>query len=104
MTKNILKPISEEKAFTPVVSKNVEKLALASGIMCFFINFIYWFELFVTTHFFNLEQILINENITTFDINYSFDPTFAIIGCVLIFISYIFKHGEKLQQLSDETV
>lgn len=102
--KNILKPMIEDKPFTPNVSKNIEKLALASIIMATFLNFANWLKIVAINNFFNLEQIIQNDNIKSFSVNYSFDLTFIFISSILIFISFIFKHGEKLQQLSDETV
>lgn len=102
--KNILKPMTEDKPFSPTVSKNLKKLGFASLALGIILNIIKWLEAFATAHFYNIEQIIISENIKSFTVNYNFDFTFIFICFVLFFLSYIFKHGEKLQQLSDETV
>ncbi len=102
--KNILKPMTEDKPFSPTVSKNLKKLGFATLALGIIINIIKWLETFATAHFYNIEQIIISENIKSFTVNYNFDLSFLIICFVLFFLSYIFKYGEQLQQLSDETV
>ena len=53
---------------------------------------------------FDLEKLLLNEKITHITINATLDATFLLTGAILLFLSYIFRHGEQLQQLSDETL
>ena len=36
--------------------------------------------------------------------NFEFDLTFLVLWAVLTLTSYVFRYGEELQQLSDETL
>ena len=104
ISKNILKPMTEDKPFTPTVSINLKKLGNATLVLGILMNIIKWISTFATTHYYNIEQIILSDNIKSFTVNYNFDLSFVIICFVLFLLSYIFKYGEQLQQLSDETV
>jgi len=51
-----------------------------------------------------LETLLISEKITHVDINLGFDLGVLIVPAVFFLLAYIFKYGEQLQVLSDETL
>ncbi len=53
---------------------------------------------------FDLEHLLLSEKITAARIEAPLDATFLLAGAILLLLSYIFRHGEQLQQLSDETL
>ena len=96
--------MTEDKPFAPTVSKNLKKLGFASLALGIILNITKWITTFAIVHFYNIEQIIISEKIKSFTINFTFDLSFFNICFVLFFLSHIFKHGEKLQQLSDETI
>ena len=45
-----------------------------------------------------------NEYITGVQIDYTFNTTFIIFAIALYMLSHVFKYGQELQQLSDETL
>ena len=53
---------------------------------------------------FNLETLLLSDKIIAANISVPLDATFLLAGAILLLLSYVFRHGEQLQQLSDETL
>jgi len=102
--REILLPMKEEKPFASIVSTNLKKLAKLSinlGILC---NIIMLSEQIMTVFVYNLPSLLISEKITHVGGMFKVDLTFLIYWAVLLLLSYVFRYGEELQQLSDETL
>ena len=55
-------------------------------------------------HAFDLPSLLISEKITHITVSPNYDPTFLIYSAILLLLSYVFRYGQELQQLSDETL
>ena len=53
---------------------------------------------------FDLENLLLSEKIIGITVHASLDATFLLAGAILLLLSYIFHHGEQLQQLENETL
>lgn len=102
--REILNPMIEEKPFDSIVSTNLKKLAKLSiviGILC---NVIILAEQIVTVFIYDLPGLLISEKITHVSGMFKVDLTFLIYWAILMLLSYVFRYGESLQQLSDETL
>lgn len=102
--REILQPMKEEKPFDSVVSTNLKKLARLSinlGILC---NIIILSEQIMTVFVYDLPELLLNEKITHVGGMFTVDLTFVIYWAILLLLSYVFRYGEQLQQLSDETL
>lgn len=102
--REILRPMTEEKPFDAIVSTNLKKLAKLSiniGILC---NFIMLFEQIMTVFVYDLPGLLVSEKITHVGGMFSVDLTFLVYWAILLLLSYVFRYGEQLQQLSDETL
>ena len=102
--REILKPMIEEKPFDSIVSTNLKKLAKLSiviGILC---NIIILTEQIVVVFLYDLPGLLISERITHVTGMFKIDLTFIVYWAILMLLSYVFQHGEQLQQLSDETL
>ncbi len=52
----------------------------------------------------NLDEIVANQSVSNISLNYTFDVTFVLTSLVLFLCAYIFKNGEQLQELDDETL
>ena len=102
--RNILKPMSEGQPFNSVAYLNMKKLAILSLIYGVLNNCINIAELLMCSYGYNIEKLLENEKIIDVSINYDIDLAFLIITAVFFLMSYVFKYGEELQQLSDETL
>mgnify|MGYP003558602748 CR=1 FL=1 len=53
---------------------------------------------------FDLEKIISSEAISKIEHNYTLDLGFVLVFAVIMFLSYIFSYGQRLQQESDETL
>ena len=53
---------------------------------------------------FGLDRLVAGGQIRSVTANYTFDLSFLVVFFVLLLMSYIFRYGAELQQLSDETL
>ena len=102
--REILLPMKEEKPFDSIVSTNLKKLAKLSITLGILYNIIILSEQILTVFVYDLPQLLINEKIVHVDGMFQVDLTFLIYWAILLLLSYVFRYGEELQQLSDETL
>ena len=102
--REILKPMIEEKPFDSIVSTNLKKLAKLSIVIGILVNIIILSEQIVAVFLYDLPGLLISEKITHVSGMFKVDLTFIVYWAILMLLSYVFRHGEQLQQLSDETL
>ena len=102
--REILKPMTEGKPFDSIVSTNLKKLAKLSVVIGILVNVIMLADQIMTVFVFNLPDLLISEKITHVTGMFKLDLTFIVYWAILMLLSYVFRHGEQLQQLSDETL
>lgn len=102
--REILLPMKEEKPFASVVSTNLKKLARLSINLGILYNIIILSEQILTVFVFDLPSLLVGEKITHVSGMFNVDLTFVIYWAILLLLSYVFRYGEALQQLSDETL
>lgn len=102
--REILKPMIEEKPFDSIVSTNLQKLAKLSVVLGILVNVIILSEQIMSVFIYDLPGLLISEKITHVSGMFQIDLTFLVYWAILMLLSYVFRHGEQLQQLSDETL
>ena len=102
--REILNPMKEEKPFDAIVSTNLKKLARLSINLGIFYNIILLSEQIMTVFVYDLPSLLISDKITHVGGMFQVDLTFLIYWAILLLLSYVFRYGEELQQLSDETL
>ena len=102
--REILKPMTEEKPFDAIVSTNLKKLAKLSVVIGILFNIIILSEQIMMVFVYGLPDLLISEKIPHITASFQVDLTFLIYWAILMLLSYVFQHGESLQQLSDETL
>ncbi len=102
--REILKPMIENKPFDSIVSTNLQKLAKLSIVIGILVNIIILADQIMTVFVFNLPGLLVSEKITHVAGMFKVDLTFIVYWAILMLLSYVFRHGEQLQQLSDETL
>lgn len=102
--REILHPMTEEKPFDTIVSTNLKKLARLSINLGILYNIIILSEQIITVFVYDLPGLLISEKISHVGGMFQVDLTFVVYWAVLLLLSYIFRYGEELQQLSDETL
>ena len=102
--REILHPMTEGKPFDSIVSTNLKKLARLSINLGILANIIILSEQIITVFVYDLPGLLISEKITHVSGMFNVDLTFLIYWAILLLLSYVFRYGEELQQLSDETL
>ena len=102
--REILNPMKEEKPFDSIVSTNLKKLAKLSINLGILGNIIILSEQIMTVFVYDLPGLLVSEKITHVGGMFQVDLTFLIYWAILLLLSYVFRYGEELQQLSDETL
>ena len=102
--REILNPMKEEKPFDTIVSTNLKKLAKLSINLGILGNIIILSEQIMTVFVYDLPGLLVSEKITHVGGMFNVDLTFLIYWAILLLLSYVFRYGEQLQQLSDETL
>lgn len=102
--REILQPMKEEKPFADIVSTNLTKLARLSINLGILANVIILSEQIMAVFVYDLPSLLISEKITHVAGMFQVDLTFLIYWAILTLLSFVFRHGEQLQQLDDETL
>ena len=102
--REILKPMIEEKPFDAIVSTNLKKLAKLSIVIGILFNIISLAEQLMAFFIFDLPGLLISEKITHVTGMFKINLSFIVYWAILMLLSYVFRYGEELQQLSDETL
>ena len=102
--REILNPMKEEKPFDTIVSTNLKKLAKLSINLGILRNISILSEQIMSVFVYDLPGLLISEKITHVGGMFNVDLTFLIYWAILLLLSYVFRYGEELQQLSDETL
>lgn len=102
--RSILHPMIEEKPFDSTVSTNLGKLAKLSIRLGILYNIIILSEQIISVFVYKLPELLISEKITHVTGMFRVDLSFLVCWAILMLLGYVFRHGEQLQQLSDETL
>jgi len=102
--REILNPMKEEKPFDSIVSTNLKKLAKLSIELGILYNILLLIDQIMTVFVYDIPGLLVSEKITHVGGMFKIDLTFLIYWAFLMLLSYVFRYGEELQQLSDETI
>ena len=102
--REILNPMKEEKPFDTIVSTNLKKLARLSITIGILYNIIILSEQIIAVFVYDLPALLLSEKIVHVDGMFTLDLAFLVYWAILLLLSYVFRYGEELQQLSDETL
>lgn len=102
--KHILLPIELGQPFRRGIGGEIRKLAWH----CFYLG---WMEnlsmlasvILIENHY-GLQELLMNDPITGVTIHPEFRPAWFFITAVLVILAMVFRHGEQLQTLADETL
>ena len=102
--RKILAPMKEGRPFDASVSCNIKKIGyavLAWGVIS---NVGKAVETSMALRYFNIDALSAVGEIRSVTVSYTFDISFVIVFFLLLLVSYIFRYGAELQQLSDETL
>ena len=102
--REILAPMKDGNPFDCIVSTNLKKLAKLSITLGILYNIILLSEQIITVFVYDLPSLLLSEKIVHIGGMFQVDLNFLFYWAILLLLSYVFRYGEDLQQLSDETV
>ena len=102
--RQILQPMVDNKPFDSTVSTNLKKLAKYALIAGIAVNVIELLSSIALIRGYDLDLLIIHEKIPHAEFQYTFDFGFLLVWGILLLLSYVFRYGEELQQLSDETL
>lgn len=102
--REILKPMKEGLPFQNTVWQNLKKSALYVILWGVLKNLGAGLELLLIVTQYHLPSLLLSDKITQISFIAPSDLGFLFIAAVLFLLSYVFRYGEGLQQLSDETL
>ena len=99
-----LAPMKEGTPFQASVSQSIRRMAWVSLALGAAQNIGRMIEVNAVIGRFDINQLLASGQIRSITANYTLDMTFVLVFFGLRLVSYIFRYGEELQQLSDETL
>ena len=103
LLRKVLKPMAEHRPFSGT-SKILQQLGWVSLGITFLANVTdYWLHSIIE-HSYHLAELFNGSPITEVDFLFQPDYTFLLAAAVFFLLSWVFRYGEELQQLSDETV
>lgn len=102
--RSILEPMSQGKPFTCTVSKNLHRLAVITLLAGAFFEISLAVHTMLTYGNFQIDKLFNYDLVSAIAVEYKIDLWFVAVFVILQLMSYVFKYGEELQQLSDETL
>lgn len=102
--RSILQPMTEDKPFDGSASTNLKKLAKLSIRIGILWNIISLSEQIIMVFAYDLPGLLLSEKICNVGSEFQVNLAFLVYWAILMLLSYVFQHGQQLQQLSDETL
>lgn len=100
----ILAPMKNGEPFHNTISLHLHKLSRYTCSLGIGLNLLVMISQILITKAYDLHLLLLSERIPHVTFQYTFDLSFLFIAGILLLLSYVFRYGEQLQQLSDETV
>lgn len=100
----LLEPIKNGEPFSWLVHANFRELGwlvIANGILELLLTA---YQSYTMTAAYDFSELFLSDKITAVTTSYHFDFTFVIWALALFGLSYIFRYGQELQKLSDETL
>lgn len=104
LIRDILAPMKENRPFESNIPHDLRKIAwivLIGGAVLQIAGIV---ERLILTRAFPMDEIFSSAAIAGYEYSFTIDFNFVLIFCVIMFLSYIFSYGQKLQQESDETL
>lgn len=102
--KRILLPIEVGQPFRSGISGEIRKLSRHCFCLGWMENLSMLFSVIVIENHYALQELLVAGPITGVAIRPQFQPVWFIVTAVLVILAMVFRRGEELQTLSDETL
>lgn len=102
--RKILAPMKDGRPFEADIPANLRKIAWLSLVVGIITQVSGIAERILLTFTYPIDDIFSSALISSWESTFTFDLSFVLIFLVIMFLSYIFAYGQKLQQESDETL
>ena len=100
----ILAPMKNGEPFHNTVSVQLGKIAKYVCALGIFMNLEKIISNILLVKAYDLNLLLLSEKVPHAEFHFDFDLNFLLVSGILLLLSYVFRYGEELQQLSDETL
>ena len=104
LIQEILTPMSHGKPFDRQVSVSLRKLSFITLIAGFIYEAGHILLTALRMYSVNLDTLFNTAFVSGYTVNLTFDGNFIFVFAALYLMSHVFRYGEELQQLSDETL
>ncbi len=102
--KRVLLPMELGQPFRSGISADIRNLGKCAFWLGWTENLSMLFSVILIKNHYGLTELLENETITGVSMNPKFRPAWFIVTAVLAILAMVFRQGEQLQQLADETL
>ena len=102
--KHILLPIELGQPFRQGIAEHIQKLAWHCFYLGWTENIAMLFSVILIENHYGLQELLVTGSITGVSIRPEFRPAWFFVTAVLVILAMVFRQGEQLQTLADETL
>lgn len=102
--KQILLPIELGQPFRRGIGTQIQKLGWHCFCLGWLDNLSMVFTVILIENHYGLQELLTGGTITDISIHPEFRPAWFFVTAVLVILAMVFRQGEQLQQLADETL
>jgi len=103
LLRKLLALVSQKRPFSGA-SRILKKLGWVSLSVALIQNVTDWAIQHQANFGYQLSKLFLGSSITNVSFQYKLDSTFLVVAVVVFILSGVFRYGEELQQLSDETL
>ena len=103
LLRKILKRMIQQRPFSGT-SQILNRMGCVSLIVCVIENLTDWALHRYMELSYHLHELFLGSSITKVTFQHQWNTTFLIVAVVVFVLSAVFRYGEELQQLSDETL
>ena len=103
LLRKILKLVIQQRPFSGT-SRILKRMGWVSLAICFIQNLTDWGLQQHMEYGYRLSELFLDSTITKVTFHHQWDNTYLIVAVVVFVLSAVFRYGEELQQLSDETL
>ena len=104
IVQSILTPMAEGRPFDTCVSERLRKLSFITLIVGGIAQILNMVVFAIQLNCINLNSLFNPEYVAGYTVENVMDTNFLIVFGVLLLMSHVFRYGEELQALSDETL
>lgn len=103
LLRKTLNSMEQQRPFSGTAA-TLTRLGWLSTALAILSNLLTAARIYATEHLYHLDELLVGDTISAVEFRFHPDYTFVVVAVVLFLLAAVFRYGEELQQLSDETL